>query len=108
MKMSKLHTNHRIPASEALALRNGRGSTIRCISGTIWLTMEGDTRDVVLTAGHSFVVNRRGLTVLAAHEASVVDVCAPRRARRWWWNVLDFIDGTYGPSAVRPSWNRVY
>ena len=108
MKMSKLHTNHPIQSREALALRNGRGSTITCISGTIWLTMENDSRDIVLTAGDSFVVNRRGLTILAAHEASVVDVCAPRRAQRWWSNVVNFIDDTYGPAAVRPSWNRVY
>jgi hypothetical protein len=108
MKMRKLHTNHRIEAREALALRDGRGSTITCISGTIWLTMEGDTRDVVLKAGESFVVDRRGLAILAAHESSVVDVCAPHRARRWWSNVVDFLDQAYGPSAIRASWNRVY
>jgi hypothetical protein len=108
MKMSRLHTNHEIQAREALALRNGRGSTVTCISGTIWLTMEDDSRDVVLTAGDSFVVNRRGLTILAAHEASVVDVCAPHRARRWWSNVVDFIAHAYGPAAVRASRTWAY
>src|SRR3954470_2418439 len=103
MKMSKLHTKHQIQAREALALRNARGSTITCVSGTLWVTIEGDSRDVVLTAGDTFVVNRRGLTLLAAHESSVADVCAPNRARRWWSHVVNFIDHAYGPAAIRPS-----
>ncbi|SRR5258705_9893675 len=108
MKMSRVHTKHRLEARAALALRNGRGSVVTCITGTVWLTMEGDTRDVVLQPGASFVVDQRGLTILAAHEASVVDVCTTRRAPRWWVRVVDFLDRTYGPAAIRAERNGVY
>ena len=108
MKMTRVHTKHRLEARAALALRNGRGSTVTCISGTVWLTMEGDTRDVVLQPGASFVVDRRGLTILAAHDASMVDVCTANRASGWWARVVDFLDRAYGPAAIRADRNWVY
>ena len=108
MKMSRVHTKHRLERYGAVALRDGRGSVVTCISGAIWLTMEGDTRDVVLEPGASFVVDRRGLTILAAHEASVVDVCVTNRAPRWWTRVVDFLDRNYGPAAIRAERKWVY
>jgi hypothetical protein len=108
MKMTRVHTKHKLERYGALALREGRGSVVTCISGTIWLTMEGDTRDVVLEPGASFVVDRRGLTILAAHEASVVDVCVTNRAPRWWTRVVDFLDRNYGPAALKPARKWVY
>ena len=108
MSMTNLHTKHRLERFGAVALRNRRGSTVTCVSGTLWLTMEGDTRDIVLAAGASFVVDRDGLTILAAHQASVVDVSAPQRAPGWWTRVVDFLDRTYGPAAIRPSRKWVY
>ena len=92
----------------AVALRDARGSTVTSISGTLWLTMEGDSRDIVLDPGASFVVERDGLTIVAAHQASVVDVAGPQQTRGWLERCADFIDSTWGPRAIRPSRNWVY
>ena len=108
MKMRKLHTTHKLERYGAMALRNGRGSIVTCVSGAVWLTMEGDTRDIVLEPGDSFVVDRRGLTIIAAHEPTEIDVCAPNRAPRWWASIVDFVAQTYGPAAIRADRRWVY
>ncbi len=48
MNMTEMHTKHRLERYGAVALRDARGSTVTSISGTLWLTMEGDSRDIVL------------------------------------------------------------
>ena len=108
MNMTEMHTKHRLERYGAMALRDALGSTVTCVSGTLWLTMEGDSRDIVLGAGASFVVERDGLTIVAANQASVADVAGPRQTRGWLERCADFIDRTWGPAAVRPSRNWVY
>ena len=81
MNMTEMHTKHRLERYGAVALRDARGSTVTSISGTLWLTMEGDSRDIVVNPGASFVVERDGLTIVAAHQASVVDVAGAANAR---------------------------
>jgi hypothetical protein len=39
---------------------------VRCITGTLWLTQEGNPADVVLGAGERFVAARRGKIVVQA------------------------------------------
>ena len=103
MNMPDMHTNHNLDAHASLALRDAGGRTIRCVSGSVWLTMEGDIRDVVLAAGESFVVDRDGVTILAAQQRSVVEISAANQPRTWWDRVVDYLDKTYGPGAIRPS-----
>ncbi len=108
MNMSSLHTKHELEALASLALRNVRNSTIKVVSGTLWLTMEGDTRDVILNAGESFTVERDGVTVLAAHTASVVEVRARELNTGWWSRFVGFLDRSFGPAALRPARKWVY
>ncbi len=61
---------------ELIRLDDGRGATLRVTRGTLWLTFERDTRDVVLTAGDSFTVDRGGLTLIQAHGKATVCVLA--------------------------------
>ena len=49
---------------ESLALPDFRGTTLRVTRGTVWITQEHDTQDVVLRAGDTWVVERNGLTLL--------------------------------------------
>jgi hypothetical protein len=49
---------------------------LRVTRGTLWLTFEHDTRDVVLTAGDSFTIDRGGLTLIQAHGKATVCVLA--------------------------------
>jgi hypothetical protein len=55
---------------ETLVLENARGTIVGVQHGCLWITQEGDTRDIVLTDGMRFEITRRGRTVIVAEEAS--------------------------------------
>jgi hypothetical protein len=48
-----------------LRLRDAYGWTVKAESGTIWLTQESDSRDIVLKAGDSFVLDRQGAALIS-------------------------------------------
>jgi len=47
---------------------------IRCFSGAIWLTQQGDTRDLLLVPGDEFMVQGKGMTVLQAIQDAVIAI----------------------------------
>ncbi len=51
---------------EALTLPDVRGATLRVARGTVWITQENDTQDIVLHSGDTWTVERNGLTILEA------------------------------------------
>ena len=59
---------------ELVKLDGARGTTLRVTRGVLWLTLEDDTRDVVLTAGDVFTIDRGGLTLVEAQERATVCV----------------------------------
>jgi hypothetical protein len=62
--------------NELVRLAGARGTTLRVTRGTLWLTLEDDTRDVVLTAGETFTIDRGGLTLVEAQSDAMVCVIA--------------------------------
>lgn len=54
------------------SLTSFRGGTIACIQGCVWLTHDGDCRDIVLEAGQSHVADRDSRLVVHALERSTV------------------------------------
>jgi Protein of unknown function (DUF2917) len=61
---------------ELVQLDGARGTTLRVTRGTLWVTLENDLRDVVLSAGDSFMVDRGGLTIIEAQGKTTVCVLA--------------------------------
>ena len=63
---------HAFPASTALpqrstlALHDRLGERIDCLGGRLWITQDGDQRDVVLEPGESFELDRPGLALVSA------------------------------------------
>jgi len=55
---------------ELLVIDDARGHRITCESGELWLTLDGDRRDIILPAGHAWLVDRPGPLVLSALVAS--------------------------------------
>ena len=112
MNMTKLHTKHEMARFDGLALRDAGGRTVTCVSGSVWLTMEGDARDVILEPGTSFVVDHDGLTLLAAQQPSVVQVSAQNEAensfKSWLNQLMEYLDHTYGPAAINRAGARRY
>ena len=63
-----------LDAREAVTLNDVRGSILRVTRGTLWLTQENDSHDVILRSGDNWVVERQGATVLEAQEDVVLCV----------------------------------
>jgi len=59
-------TTVRLARDGLLGIGDGRGLRLRVAAGTVWLTQQGDGRDVVLREGDSFVIERPGRTVVQA------------------------------------------
>lgn len=55
-----------LAARETLSLPDVRGTTLRVTRGTLWITQQDDTQDIVLRAGDNWVVERNGLTLVEA------------------------------------------
>lgn len=55
-----------LAARESVPLQDVRGMTLRVTRGTVWITQENDTRDIVLRSGDNWVVEKDGLTLVEA------------------------------------------
>ena len=51
---------------EALHLQHALGQRIEALGGRVWITMDGDLRDIVLDAGEGFTVDRGTDVLLSA------------------------------------------
>ena len=59
------------------------GRRVECVSGALWVTQDGDPRDIVLTAGDSFAFDQRGDALISALDDSrflLLETCAPAAA----------------------------
>ena len=84
MKIDLTQANIRLEPRREFSLVDAAGVEITCLSGAVWLTMEGDLRDIVLTAGDSHAVRRNGVTLVNALEPSLVHVRMPRAQPPAW------------------------
>jgi hypothetical protein len=68
--VSQGHTARRhttsLPRHVSLSLRQRAGDRIECTSGSLWITQDGDLRDIVLRAGESFRLDRSGTALISA------------------------------------------
>jgi len=55
---------------------NGKGTQVTCVKGVVWVTQEHDSRDIILAAGQSAVLDRRGLAVVFAFKDALITVGA--------------------------------
>lgn len=73
---------------DVLSLRGRRGARIESRSGSVWVTQNGDLRDVVLNAGEAHVLDREGPVLVQALDAAQVmvqpaEAAAPALAGLW-------------------------
>jgi hypothetical protein len=62
---------------QVLTIRGGLGHTVVCHSGTVWVTQDGDVRDIILRAGESFTLERKGPALLQAIEQGAISITRP-------------------------------
>ena len=55
-------------------IEGGKGLQIIAISGVVWITQARDERDIILTSGQSFILDRKGLAVVYALKDAAIAV----------------------------------
>ncbi|HWD22380.1 MAG TPA: DUF2917 domain-containing protein [Burkholderiales bacterium] len=55
-----------LPQGRLLRLRQGAGNTLTMRRGSVWITEQGNPRDVLLRRGESFKVAQSGLVLVEA------------------------------------------
>ena len=61
---------------QTIELIDAAGATATLDSGCLWITMDGDQRDIVLEPGETWTVERDGRTLLHAEAPSTVRISA--------------------------------
>lgn len=59
---------------ELLAVSEAAGDVIACASGELWLTQDGDRRDVVLPAGGQWRIEGAGEVVISALQPATFSI----------------------------------
>ena len=100
---------------ETLAINDIRGATLHVLRGTVWITQENDSRDVVLRPGDVWAVERDGLTIIEAQSDVALHAVGTRivravrarapiaqRAARLWRYVRAHLTEWYSLTPRRP------
>jgi hypothetical protein len=61
-------------------VKNSLGVTLECLSGRVWITQDGDLRDVVLDPGQAFTIKSDQRTLVMALGAARVRCICPAMA----------------------------
>ena len=78
---------------ESLPLSDLRGTTLRVTRGTLWITQQDDTQDIVLRPGDNWTIERNGLTLVEAQQDAT------------FWVVGRYLDAAMLPSRKsRGTW----
>jgi len=64
----------RLSARSVHRLDGAKGQQITCLGGLAWVTQANDSRDILLSKGQSFIIDRKGLTVIYALKEAAIAV----------------------------------
>jgi hypothetical protein len=73
---------------DILRIDDGRGCLIEVSDGMLWLTQEGDARDVYLGRGDAFRLDRNGRAIAEAVSVSKVTISQPHSRAGFWRRLL--------------------
>ncbi len=74
--LQRLQVN--LPDNSIFELVDAAGLDVECRSGSVWVTQDGELRDLVLAPGEHFHGDSRRRALVSALEASCIAVSAPR------------------------------
>lgn len=60
--------------NKVMKVRGGIGHTVFCHSGLVWVTQDGDARDIFLRAGETFTLDRKGPALLQGFEPGAISI----------------------------------
>ena len=64
MDLSQIASGLDLAHGESLRLHDAAGRRITVLQGHVWITQDRDPRDVVISAGGDFVIERPGLALV--------------------------------------------
>lgn len=76
-------TNVDLGTRQSLALPDIEGTALAVTRGTLWITQENDTHDVVLGPGDVWMVERDGLTIIEAQNDASFRALGRSFDRKW-------------------------
>ena len=91
---------------QTLSLAEAAGVRVASQSGVVWITQDGDPRDIVLSAGDSVVLDRSTPTIVQAFEPALITIADPKPVRRsargdgWFARLRDATERLH----ARPVW----
>jgi hypothetical protein len=71
-----------LATDQFLKLEGARGARIATFSGSVWITQDGDSRDIVLGPRESFVLDSSGPSIVQALEPVELAIAEPAAQRR--------------------------
>jgi hypothetical protein len=92
---------------QQVLLDDARGTTLRVARGTLWITLENDTRDIVVSDGESFTIDRPGRTIVEAQDRATVWVEIPSGVRAFAGGLVRRI-ARWARAASKAAANRRY
>lgn len=70
-----------LAGGEVLRVVDGCNLLVHVWQGSLWITQDGDRRDIVLAASESFRLDRNGVALAKAWGDTVLALASPRGAR---------------------------
>jgi len=67
-------TRFELAAHELVVLADAAGHELVCAAGELWVTIDGDRRDIVLARGESFRITGAAAVVVSAFKAATLSV----------------------------------
>lgn len=61
-----------------IRLNDAAGTRVRCLRGTIWITVANEPDDVFLDSGQSYLISRNGLSLVERIGNSSIQLESPR------------------------------
>jgi hypothetical protein len=77
MSQAQRHPLTDLPRDGTLRIADGRAHVVAVFEGQVWLTQDGDARDVFLEAGESFNFESSGVTLVQAMRDARLLVSGP-------------------------------
>jgi hypothetical protein len=66
-----------IPKGRTLRIQDGKHLELRVVTGSLWVTQEGDPEDIVLGATDAHRIDRDGVTLVHAFGAVRLQIASP-------------------------------
>jgi len=89
---------------QVLALPAAEGACVTSEAGAVWITQDGDPRDIVLHAGETFCLERGTATLVQAFAPARIRIAEPRPQARGWAALVQRVRAALGLRGHAPAW----